>query len=74
MPADLVSGGIDGYDLESEAHAHAGELDGLTGGNLAFRLHPLNPDTAPIEIAFPFCEVRPDHLHRGGNYGDGTNA
>jgi hypothetical protein len=74
MHGKLVSDGIDRFDLESEAQAQASEVDGLADGSRSFRLQPLNADTPPLEIAFPFCEVRPDDLHRGGDNGDGTNA
>ncbi len=54
MQVELVSGGIDRFDLESEAQAHASEVDGLASGSRPFRLEPLNPDTAtPLGIAFP---------------------
>ena len=74
MRVELVVGGIDRFDLESEAQAHAREVNSLPGGSRPFRLRALDPDTGPPAKAFPFCEVRPDDFHRGGDNGEGTNA
>jgi hypothetical protein len=64
MQVELMSCGIDRFDLESHAQAHSKEVDGLADGSRPFRLQPLNPDTAPLVIAFPFGEVRPHYFDR----------
>lgn len=74
MRVELVACVIDRFDLKSEAQSHAREVNSLASGSRPFRLRALNPDIGPLGIAFPFCEVRPDDLHRGGDNGEGTNA
>ena len=74
MRVELVAGGIDRFDLEREAQAHASEADSLACGGRPLRLRALDPDIGPLGVAFPLCEVRPDDLHRGGDYGKGTDA
>jgi len=77
MQAELVSFGIDFFDLEGEvqgaAKGFSSEIDGLACGGWTFRLTAFYPDIGPIEIAFPLCKVRPDQLDRRRDDCDGTD-
>ena len=77
MQVELVSFGIDLFDLEGEAHGAAKsfscEVDGLACGGWTFWLTAFYPDIGPIEIAFPLYEVVPDHFDRRRDDCDGTD-
>ena len=77
MQAELVSFGIDLFDLEDEvpgaAKGFAREEDGLADRGRAFWLTSFDLDISPIGIAFPLGEVLPHHLDWGGDDGDGTH-
>jgi hypothetical protein len=53
MQVELMSDGIDRFDLETHAQAHPSEADGLAGGSRPFRLHRLNPDATPLGFDLP---------------------
>jgi hypothetical protein len=73
MHAELVSFGIDLFDLEGEVQAHSSEVDGLPYGGWTFWLNTFYPDSAsPLGILFPLYEVPPDHLDRRRHDCDGT--
>ncbi len=78
MQAELVSFGIDLFDLEDEVQGAAedfsSEVDGLACGGWTFWLNPLYLGIGPLGIAFPLYEVLPDHLNRGCDDGGGTNC
>jgi hypothetical protein len=77
MQAELVSFGIDLFDLEGEvqgaAQGFACEVDGLAGSGGTFGLNTFCLDIGPLGISFPFYEVRPDHLDRRRDDGGGTD-
>jgi hypothetical protein len=78
VQTEPVPFGIDFFDLEEEvpgaAKGFSYEGDGLTYGDRAFWLRTFYLDVGPLGIAFPLCEVRPDHLDGGGDDGDGTDG
>jgi hypothetical protein len=78
MHAELVSFGIDLFDLEDEvpqgaAKGFSSEGDGLAYGGWTFWLTTFYLDIGPLEIAFPLDEVPPDHLNRRRDDCGGTN-
>jgi hypothetical protein len=77
MQAELVSFGIDLFDLEEEAQGAAkdfsSEVDGLAYACRTFWLTPFYLDISPFGIAFPLDKVRPDHLDRSGDDCGGTD-
>ncbi len=78
MQAELVSFGIDLFDLEDEVQGAAedfsSEVDGLACGGWTFWLNPLYLGIGPLGIAFPLYEVPPDHLDRRRDYCGGTDC
>jgi hypothetical protein len=80
MQAELVSFGIDLFDLEGEVQGAAQnfscEVDGLAYRGWTFWLTPFCLDRAikPLGIAFPLYKVPPDHLNRGCDDGGGTDC
>ena len=80
MQAELVSFGIDLFDLEDEVQGAAkdfsGEVDGLAYGGWTFWLSSVLPGRAiePLGIAFPLYEVPPDHLDRRRDDCGGTDC
>src|SRR5437667_8627358 len=78
MQAELVSFGIDLFDLEDEvpgaAKGFSREVDGLAYGGWTFWLTTFYLDIGPLGIAFPLYEVPPDHLDRRRDDGGGTNC
>jgi hypothetical protein len=79
IQAELVSFGIDLFDLEDEVQGAAKgfscEVDGLAYAGWTFWLTPFYLDRAikPLGIAFPLYEVPPDHLNRRRDDCGGTN-
>jgi hypothetical protein len=80
MQTELVSFGIDLFDLEDEVQGEAKdfscEVDGLAYGDGTFWLTPfcLDRTIKPLGIALPLYEVPPDHLNRGCDDGGGTDG
>jgi hypothetical protein len=78
MQAELVSFGIDLFDLEDEvqgaAKGFSREVDGLAYGGWTFWLTTFYLDIGPLGIAFPLYEVPPDHLNRGCDDCGGTDC
>ena len=77
MQAELVSFGIDLFDLEDEvqgaAKGFSSEVDGLAYGGWTFWLNTFYLDIGPLGIAFPLYEVPPDHLDRRRHDCGGTD-
>ena len=78
MQVELVSFGIDRFNLENEvqgaAKGFSSEGDGLAYGGWTFWLTPFYLDIGPLGPAFPLYEILPDHLNRGCDYGGGTDC
>jgi hypothetical protein len=78
MQVELVSFGIDLFDLEDEVQGAAkdfsSEGDGLAYGGWTFWLNTFYLDIGPLRIAFPLYEVPPDHLDRRRDDCDGTDC
>jgi len=78
MQAELVSFGIDLFDLEDEvqgaAQGFSPEVDGLAYGGWTFWLTTFYLDIGPLAIAFPLDEVPPDHLDRRRDDCGGTDC
>jgi hypothetical protein len=79
VQAELVSFGIDLFDLEDEvppgaAKGFSCEGDGLADGGWTFWLTTFYRDIGPLGPAFPLDEVLPDHLDRRRDDGGGTNC
>jgi hypothetical protein len=78
MNVELVSFGIDRFNLEDEVQGAAkglsSEGDGLAYGGWTFWLTTFCLDIGPLEIAFPLDEVPPHHLNRGCDDGGGTDG
>ena len=78
MQVELVSFGIDRFDLEREvpgaAQDSSAEGDGLACGGWTFWLNTFCLDIGPLGIAFPLYEVRPDYLDWRRDDGDGTDC
>jgi hypothetical protein len=78
MQAELVSFGIDLFDLEDEvqgaAKGFSREVNGLAYGGWTFWLTPFYLDIGPLGIAFPLDEVLPDRLDRRSDDGGGTDC
>jgi hypothetical protein len=78
MQAELVSFGIDLFDLEDEVQGAAKrfsyEFDGLAYGGWTFWLTPFYLDIGPLGIVFPLYEVLPDHLDRRRDDCGGTDC
>lgn len=78
MYVELVSFGIDRFNVEDEVQSAANdfssERDGLAYGGWTFRLTMFYLDIGPLEIAFPLDEVPPDHVDRGRDDCDGTDC
>jgi hypothetical protein len=80
MQAELVSFGIDLFDLEDEvpgaAKGFSCEVDGLAYGGWTFWLTAFYLDIGrePLGIAFPLYEVLPDHLDRCRDDCGGTDC
>src|SRR5258708_33757539 len=80
MQAELVSFGIDLFDLEDEVQGSAKgfscEVDGLAYGGWTFWLTPFCLERAikPLGPAVPLNEDPPDHLDLGCDDGGGTDC
>jgi hypothetical protein len=78
MQVELVSFGIDRFDLEDEvqgaAKGFSSEGDGLAYGGWTFWLKTFYLDIGPLGIPFPSYEVPPDHLDRRRDDCDGTDG
>ena len=78
MQVELVSFGIDRFDLEGEVQGAAqdfsAESDGLACGGWTFWLNTFCLDIGPPGIAFPLYEGRPDYLDWRRDDGGGTNC
>jgi hypothetical protein len=79
MQAELVSFGIDLFDLEAEVQGAAQDFscegDGLAYGGWTFWLTTFYLDIVPpLGPAFPLDEVPPDHLDRRRDDGGGTDC
>ena len=79
MQVELVSFGIDLFDLEDEvqgaAKGFSREVDGLAYGGWTFRLTTFYLDIGePFGIAFPLYEVPPDQLDRRRDDCGGTDC
>jgi len=78
VQVELVSFGIDRFDLEDEvqgaAKGFSSEGDGLAYGGWTFWLKTFYLDIGPVGIAFLLYEVPPDHLNRGCDDGGGTDC
>jgi hypothetical protein len=69
VQVELVSFGIDRFDLEDEvqgaAKGFSSEGDGLADGGWTFWLTTFYLDIGPLGIALPLDEILPDQLNRG---------
>jgi hypothetical protein len=80
MQAELMSFGIDLFDLEEEvpgaAKGFARKGDGLAYAGRTFWLNAfrVKGTIKPLGIAFPLHEVLPDHLNRCFDHGGGANG
>jgi hypothetical protein len=78
IQAELVSFGIDRFDLEDEvqgaAKGFSREVDGLASGGWTFWLTTFCLDIGPLGSAFPLYEVLPDQLKWGCDDGGGTDC
>ena len=78
MQAELVSFGIDLFDLEAEVQGAAQdfscEVDGLAYGGRAFWLNTFYMGIGPLRIACRMYQVFPDYLDGSGDGGSGTDC